>query len=255
MKIKPNLVDVMLNYKTKKCSYDHNTLCRFSHSSSDFRRFHIDMQSRTMNYWNILYIPGIMSEAQRFCYCQNMFEYNYHVLNFKTKPCPYLATVGVCQLADHCCYIHPSDCLEEIVTFRAGINPPPTSFNDSAEFIDNTGSYPVTSKGPDRKKPRHIFTLPDGEEAYVLGCVSIKSIGQQVSIYEDSEHEFKNWSLTKNFEWLVDSIQQYICAFSNTNGGTMYLGIADNGTVVGTYCDRVLMDKLGLSVDQIVRGA
>ena len=81
-----------------------------------------------------------------------------------------------------------------------------------------------------------------------------QSVGQQVNIYEDCEHEFKNWMLTKNFEWIMDSIQEYICAFSNTNGGTIYLGIADNGTVIGTFCDRTLMDRIGLSIDQIVNG-
>lgn len=50
----------------------------------------------------------------------------------------------------------------------------------------------------------------------------------------------------------METIQEYICAFSNTNGGTMYIGIADSGMVAGTFCDRTLMDKIGLSIDQIV---
>ncbi len=73
-----------------------------------------------------------------------------------------------------------------------------------------------------------------------------------MEIHEDIEHEFKNWTLTKNFEWLMNSLQEYICAFTNTNGGTIYIGISDDGNVVGTTCDRVLMDRVCLCVDQIV---
>ena len=73
-----------------------------------------------------------------------------------------------------------------------------------------------------------------------------------MDIHEDDEHEFKNWNLTKNFEWLMNSLQEYICAFSNTNGGTIYLGISDDGYVFGTVCDRLLMDKICLAIDQIV---
>ena len=71
-------------------------------------------------------------------------------------------------------------------------------------------------------------------------------------MHEDGENEFKNWTLTKNFEWLMGSLQEYICAFSNTNGGTVFVGINDDGKVVGTFCDRMLMDKIRLTTDQIV---
>jgi len=50
----------------------------------------------------------------------------------------------------------------------------------------------------------------------------------------------------------MGALQEYICAFTNTNGGTIYLGISDDGKVVGTFCDRNLMDKLCLTLDQIV---
>jgi len=158
-------MDVMLNYKTKKCMYLHHDICRFFHSNSDSRRFHIDMNTHTMNYWNILYLPGIMPESQRFSYCQNLFEYNYHVGNYKTKECPYLAIVGVCQQGDHCYYIHPKDNLEELIKFRASISPPPTFIGASSDLLDNH-SFLHSS---DKRIPKHIAVLPNDEEAYIQG--------------------------------------------------------------------------------------
>ena len=73
-----------------------------------------------------------------------------------------------------------------------------------------------------------------------------------VDIQEDEEHEFKNWGFTKNFEFLMNSMQEYICAFINTNGGTIYIGIRDDGLVVGVLCDRALMDRIRLAIDGIV---
>lgn len=170
MRAKPKLVDIMLNYKTKKCSYKHNTICRFAHDDSDIRRFHIDLASHTMNYWNILYIPNVIPTSQRSSFCQNIYEYNYHVVNYKTQECPYLEIAGVCQQGDYCHYIHPDDNLDEIVKFRSALNPPPISFNEFIDVTDNTISYPL--HGLNKKIPKHIFILPDGEEAYNLGLCS-----------------------------------------------------------------------------------
>ncbi len=74
-----------------------------------------------------------------------------------------------------------------------------------------------------------------------------------VDIHEDEEHEFKNWTFTKNFEFLINTLQEYICAFTNTNGGTIYMGIRDDGRVIGVYCDRAMMDRIRLGIDRLVR--
>ena len=89
----------------------------------------------------------------------------------------------------------------------------------------------------------HILNTINGEEAYILGI--------NVDMHEDTETEFKCWTLTKNFSWVIDLLQEYICAFSNTTGGILYIGIADNGRVVGTFCDRALMDRTALAIDGI----
>lgn len=47
-------------------------------------------------------------------------------------------------------------------------------------------------------------------------------------------------------------MQEYICAFVNSNGGTVYIGISDDGRIQGTSVDRALMDKFRLSIDQLV---
>ena len=77
-------------------------------------------------------------------------------------------------------------------------------------------------------------------------------IGAPVDFHEDEEHEFKAWTFSKNFNMLMDALVEYICAFVNTNGGTIYIGIRDDGYVDGSTCDRVTVDRIRVAVDKIV---
>lgn len=69
---------------------------------------------------------------------------------------------------------------------------------------------------------------------------------------EDDQHEFKAWSFSTRFDWLISELECYVCAFLNTNGGTIYIGITDEGIVQGTMLDRSLVERIRLAVEAIV---
>lgn len=59
---------------------------------------------------------------------------------------------------------------------------------------------------------------------------------------EDQHTEFKeSWH---------DEYTRYISAFCNTNGGTLYIGINDNGKVVGVDAPKKLIEKLPNFISQ-----
>lgn len=69
---------------------------------------------------------------------------------------------------------------------------------------------------------------------------------------EDDQHEFKAWTFSSKFDWLISELECYVCAFSNTNGGTVYIGINDEGEVQGTMLDHALGERVQVAVDKIV---
>ncbi len=54
----------------------------------------------------------------------------------------------------------------------------------------------------------------------------------EIDLIEDNTHEFKMLNLS-NLDSFRVMIERYICAFLNTNGGSVYFGIADNGVILG----------------------
>ncbi|XP_071099850.1 uncharacterized protein [Haliotis cracherodii] len=52
---------------------------------------------------------------------------------------------------------------------------------------------------------------------------------------------------------LHDNIGKYVCAFLNTNGGTLFIGVDNDGYVVGVVCDQQDEDKHRLSIDQAIK--
>lgn len=51
---------------------------------------------------------------------------------------------------------------------------------------------------------------------------------EYVTFFEDIRHEFK---MLKQIH--MDMLSKYICAFLNCRGGTLYIGITDEGRVRG----------------------
>ena len=65
---------------------------------------------------------------------------------------------------------------------------------------------------------------------------------------EDRHHEFKMFK-NKDFRHIAALILEYICAFLNSEGGTMYLGINDESIVYGLEVPQKWIDQLLLKID------
>ena len=80
----------------------------------------------------------------------------------------------------------------------------------------------------------------------------VNIIGSTADFQEDAEHAFICIQATKQIEKKIKPLQEYMCAFVNTNGGTIHIGIKSGGLIRGTLCDRNVMDRIRLMVDQSV---
>lgn len=69
-------------------------------------------------------------------------------------------------------------------------------------------------------------------------------LNQEVKIFEDHYNEFKQYYKK------IESYTRYICAFLNVRGGTLYLGINDQGLVKGIHLTRKKRDEFLLELDQ-----
>ncbi len=57
--------------------------------------------------------------------------------------------------------------------------------------------------------------------------LTLESLQSQISLGEDSSHQFKQ-NITN-----AESLAAEMAAFANTGGGTIYIGVADDGSVPG----------------------
>jgi hypothetical protein len=135
--------------------------------------------------------------------------------------------------------LHSEDNLLSLQTYRKHLLPP-----QIVPAIKPTETTTYTSKELIHSKENPYICSIGGEQAYIYNS--------QVGFQEDDEHEFKAWVLAKNFYWIVKTLEEYICAFANSNGGTIYIGITDDGSITGTVCSREVMDRLKLAIDNIV---
>lgn len=80
-------------------------------------------------------------------------------------------------------------------------------------------------------------------------------LNEIVAFDENREHETKSVQNAQNpVKAIVDKyVEEYINAFLNTNGGTIYFGIDDGGHVLGVQLDRNQRDNLRTQIDQIVQ--
>lgn len=230
------LHDLVLRFKTLPCTQPHpeaaNDSCPFYHSAEDCRR-PLFNASGSLAYMNILYIPGLVPEGDREKYSLNLAEYNYHVGNFKTKPCPYLRLNGACDLKLVCPYAH-----HEITD---------ASLENSRKAVSNTTkSSPqgLTASVPKSEGEECTVSISEDEEAYV--------VGRKADFKEDSKHAFIGLADSNQIEKKLKSLQDYMCAFSNACGGTIYLGIKKSGQINGIVCDRQGMDRIRLMIDNNV---
>lgn len=74
--------------------------------------------------------------------------------------------------------------------------------------------------------------------------------GEKISMDEDREHEFKALQFARKPEdQIVDYCKKYLNAFLNTEGGKLYFGIEDDGTIYGIPANRKLRDHIRLLID------
>lgn len=239
-------VEVALSFKTKKCSRNHpeteNELCSCYHDLLDKRRELFAPDKKTLVYQPILFIPEFIPEDRRDSFCQNFSEYAYHIMNYKKKPCMYLLVNKVCDRLKFCPYIHPHDSLDVLHQYQKKLSSISDTPPKKMHSCDGSYAQPI----PKERNSSHVHIMPNKEQAYVHNAL--------VDFQEDEKHEFKSWSFEKTLEGFMHSLQEDICAFANTNGGTIYIGINEQGYVTGSVCDRSAADKIRLIVDQIVSG-
>ena len=77
---------------------------------------------------------------------------------------------------------------------------------------------------------------------------------EKIKFYEDENHEFKKITFIseKDFLYLKDTLSKYICAYLNTNPGIFYIGISDDGTIVGTKLNSKDLKKLDSTIDNLI---
>lgn len=67
-------------------------------------------------------------------------------------------------------------------------------------------------------------------------------------MHESINIEFKHWR-----EIQIENLLNYICAFLNTVGGWIFIGIDDDGIVRGIFLKRRQIDDLRLKLDNNLR--
>jgi predicted HTH transcriptional regulator len=77
---------------------------------------------------------------------------------------------------------------------------------------------------------------------------------EKIKFYEDENHEFKKITFysDKDFLYFKETLSRYICAYLNTNPGILYIGINDEGTIVGTKLTSDDLYKLQLTLDELI---
>eukprot|EP01114_Cavostelium_apophysatum_P017618 TRINITY_DN5286_c0_g1_i1.p1 TRINITY_DN5286_c0_g1~~TRINITY_DN5286_c0_g1_i1.p1 ORF type:complete len:679 (-),score=119.66 TRINITY_DN5286_c0_g1_i1:38-2074(-) len=131
----------------------------------------------------------------------------------------------------------------------------------SSDSVPND-SAPPTSPFK-RKKPAIAFCLrnstdekclrtEDDENSADVSKEEFKG-GSTLQFDEDQEHEFKSvTTIPDPAEAVTQYCMKYINAFLNTNGGTLFFGVEDDGTIIGLKFNRKKRDQLRLRVDGIV---
>ncbi|CAG9314208.1 unnamed protein product [Blepharisma stoltei] len=208
-------------YKTKQCRNFSSSigctlglLCNFYHTEEDRRRL------PDQTYEPILCIEAVISDvcAHESCqYCRNQVEYLFHPSNYKTKECIYRRASREC-IHKMCPYTHPEDKsisqqVEEIKAFEPSIIVPAVE-----------------------------LASPEERKFYIYK--------EEIKKYEDRKTEFKSCSYKSfNVAYAVDLVVPYVSAFLNTEGGTLYYGIRDDGMVTGVILTRKVRDNFIVTLD------
>jgi len=257
MDIKQGPLFFVQHFKTEECKKVHpaeyNEKCFYYHSLEDSRRkLFTDIFPPNLNYMNILYLSHIIPDSEKLKFCLNLAEYNFHILNYKTKICPSQNIGKNCELAEFCPYIHQSENLSEFNKLRENYKNLISKFSFQFSFDSMKPKEAKKPKEPKmksslmiiNKKTDFIVEFENGEEGYIQG--------EKLDFKENLHNAFfytSDQDLEKN---LRNVLPDHICAFANTAGGILHIGINKHGIVKGILANSKVLDKIKLAIDGAV---
>ena len=89
---------------------------------------------------------------------------------------------------------------------------------------------------------------PENNQSILYGTRTYYA-GEKTDITENMQNEFKYFK-SLSISYLEDLIEKYVCSFLNSKGGTLYLGITDDGTVHGIKLTRRNLDEISVAFDR-----
>ncbi|XP_059805201.1 schlafen-like protein 1 isoform X1 [Hypanus sabinus] len=123
-----------------------------------------------------------------------------------------------------------------------------------------------TSGGPSGKSMQLPSKIIDHLATPLIGTKSDSAImGGEIAGQERLFYGTLMGSETRNVEFkrgggeylnvtLKNHIRKYICAFLNSEGGSLFVGVNDDGTVCGVECSHKDEDRVRLLIDSILKG-
>nr|XP_048680232.1 schlafen family member 13-like [Caretta caretta]XP_048680233.1 schlafen family member 13-like [Caretta caretta] len=75
--------------------------------------------------------------------------------------------------------------------------------------------------------------------------------GEKLNFTESTHVEFKNFTTKNILKYMKEILPNYISAFANTQGGFLFIGVDDNGTVVGCRNDKVNISELKEVIEHV----
>ncbi|KAL8220282.1 UNVERIFIED_CONTAM: hypothetical protein K2H54_042698 [Gekko kuhli] len=119
---------------------------------------------------------------------------------------------------------------------------------------------------PGTKPAQHTWRLTERPAAFLSGTRSDSAIvqkeivGKERLFYgafmgnETRNVEFKRGGGEYLTGTLKHHVRKYVCAFLNSEGGSLLVGVEDNGLVLGVRCDHRDEDRVRLLIDSVLKG-
>ncbi|CAD8089300.1 unnamed protein product [Paramecium primaurelia] len=168
---------------------------------------------RNSNNYKPIYICDSNNEVNDFC--NNIIEYLYHPRIYGTLPCKFEKSQN-CNVR-HCPFKHDENQIKQGFQYKIF-----TKLNQILESKSKENDLLFNSK-------KYIQRI-------------------EINQFEDLKHEFKQFK-----EIRMDLIMNYICAFLNSQGGILYIGITDKGIVQGIKMTRKQKDDFQIEFDNNLR--
>ncbi|XP_044850171.1 schlafen family member 13-like [Mauremys mutica] len=98
----------------------------------------------------------------------------------------------------------------------------------------------------DVQQEQNMYT--SAERFYQRDCLCF---GEKLNFTESAHVEFKNFATKNILKYIKEILPNYISAFANTQGGFLFIGVDDNGTVVGCRKDIVNINELKEAIEHV----